>query len=258
VREFCFVALLFMRRIPSTLLASATLPAFLFAQSEASVPVPAAVASETELMRLVVDHGTHRVTYIRITPPQIPRMPPAPTVPVIAPTAEDSAEQERQAAKPFADLSVYGTVYAGTPTVTELTWWEDDRRFRAWSNIDFRLLMLPSTFETAGRIFSWMPYISDGSVQEIPVESRPDGLSIFTQSQTAPEYFFEGTEEDMAKATITLAGLDYLHAYYQMHRPRLAEAHARREAEAAVEQARQAAERAAPPKDEDIYFWKIQ
>lgn len=225
------------------------------ASAEATGPgsIPAPVV---ELSRKVVDFGTHKVTYIRITPPALPALPAQPQTPTPTPTAEELAAQERRAAKAHGMLNVTGIVYVGSPTVTELTWTDDDgQRFRAWSNADFRLLTQLSTIETETHIFMWFPFISEGSVEEIPVENRPSGLSLFTANDTAPEYFFEGTDEDMTKAATTLAGLDYLHAFYQIHKTRLEEDYTRRMAEAAA-QAEELAKNPPKPVDTVIHFWK--
>lgn len=222
----------------------------------ASESIPAIVTEETELMRSVVDLGSHKVTYIRVTPPQLLTPVDEQTVPA-SPQAPSSAE-EQQSARPCIELSVTGIVYVGPPAVTELTWWEEGRFFRAWSNVDFRLLAQPRVLETEEQIISWTPIISDGAEDDLPLANSPAGLALFTTDETAPEFFFQGTEADMASTSATLAGLDYLHAYYQIHRARLAEDYTINEKEAAAKQARLAAEKAAPRMDEKVYFWKIE
>lgn len=224
--------------------------------AEGIADAPAALASATELARKVVDLGTHKITYVRITPPALPSLPVQPLIPAAAPSAEELAAQELRAAKAHGNLTVTGVVYVGSPTVTELTWTNDDgQSFRAWSNVDFRLLTQLRDIETENHVFMWFPFISEASVEEIPPESRPAGLSLFTVTDIAPEYFFEGTDEDMGKAAVTLAGLDYLHAYFQLNRARLAEDYTRRMAEAA---AREEELKRNPPKPVDtvIHFWK--
>jgi hypothetical protein len=224
--------------------------------AEGDSAVSASLGSAAELARKVVDFGTHKITYIRITPPALPPVPPQSETPPVTPTAEELAAQERRAAKAHGNLTVTAVVYVGAPTVTELSWIsEEGQRFRAWSNADFRLLTQLNDIETETHIFMWFPFVSEVSVEEIAPEDRPAGLSLFTAADTASEYFFEGTEQDAAKAAVTLAGLDFLHAFYQIHRARLAEDHARRIAEAAA-QAEELAKN--PPKRPDtvIHFWK--
>jgi hypothetical protein len=210
------------------------------------------------LARKVVDMGTHKVTYIRITPPQLPAVPQPPPPPVTQPTPEQLAAEEARAAKTYEQLMVSVTVYpatATTPLVADLNWWHEGKRYQAWSNVDFRLLTQISQVETETHIFAWFPMVGEGSVEEIPAEQRPAGLSLFTAADTAPLYYVEGTEEDMAAVAGTLAGLDYFHAYYQLHKPRLAEEYAQLMALIAE---RQAELEKNPPKpvDTTIHFWR--
>lgn len=229
-----------------------------FAEDSADV-VSVALRDTTELSRKVVDLGTHKITYIRVTPPRIPQSPAAP-IPAPAPLSpEQVARYERRAVKVHATLSVTGIVYVGTPgvpTVTELSWSDEaGRRFRCWSNADFRLLTQLNDIETETHVFMWFPFISEIPLSEVPPADRPAGLSLFTAADTAPEYFFEGTDADMAAAASTLAGLDYLHALYEINRAQLAQDYARRVAEA-KEQAEALAKNPPKPADSVIHFWK--
>jgi hypothetical protein len=219
---------------------------------------PTSLTTQPALARKEVDLGTHKVTYIRIVPPRLPVLPsPTSATPATStPTAEEKAAEALRAAKTPSELSLSVTVYVGTPTVTELTWWDDGRRFRAWSNADFRLLTRLHYLETAAHVFFWTPLVTEGSVEEIASENRPTGQFLFTASDTTPEFYFEGTEEDLPTVATTLIGLDYLHAYYQIHRQTLAADYARDVAEA---EARAQELVRNPPKSADttIYFWKM-
>jgi hypothetical protein len=211
---------------------------------------------------VVVPNGT--VTYLRIRPPVFPTQPsPPPPAPEVPLSAEAQAALELEASKTYETLSVTATVYTradGSAAVTELTWREGERTFRAWSNADFRLLAQLSEIETASHRFLWSPFVSEISLAELPSEQSPAGLALFPvdpPADTLPEYYFEGSEADAASVAPTLAALDWLHAHYYLHKTELAADLARREAEAA-EQARLAAEAAAKPRHEKIYFWKVQ
>lgn len=221
-----------------------------------STPIPAPV---TELTRKVVDLGTHKVTYIRITPPQLPVIPQPPPPPVVQPTPEQIAAEEARAAKTYEHLSVSVTVYVGSgniPTVSDLNWWHEGKRYQAWSNVDFRLLSQVNHLETPTHIFGWYPFTGQGSVEEIPAEQRPAGFSLFTTADTTPHYFVEGTEEDLEAVAGTLAGLDYFHAYYQLHREKLASEYAKRMAEAEAHAA-ELAKNPPKPVNTTIHFWKM-
>lgn len=219
---------------------------------------PPQLQTATELARKVVNLGTHKVTYIRITPPRLPALPVPPPTPVAQPTPEQIAAEEARAAKTYEQLSVSVTVYpatATTPTVSDLSWWHEGKRYQAWSNVDFRLLTQITQVETATHIFSWFPFVGEDSIEGLPASSRPAGFSLFKKADTDAQYYFEGNEEDMATVAGTLAGLDYFHAYYQLNRERLATEYAQRMADAAAQEAELAKN---PPKPVDtvIHFWK--
>lgn len=234
-------------------------PPVLGSQPADAAAAHAAVAAAPELNRKTVHLGTHQVTYIRITPPQLPRLPVQPAPPPRELTPEDQAAEDARAAKTYEQLSFTCMVYVGSPTVTELTWWHEGKRHRAWSNVDFRHLTQLGHLETETHVFSWFPFVSDAAVADIPVAERPAELSLFTAADPAPTYFFEGSEEEMAEVAGTLRGLDYLHAYYQLHREQLAADHAKRMQEAALYEARAAELAKNPPKPPDtvIHFWKV-
>lgn len=213
----------------------------------------------TELSRKTVDLGTHKVTFIHVTQPRLSVLPTPPAVAVTPPSAEQVAADEARAAKTYEQLSASVTVYPGAgerPTVSDLTWWHEGKRYQAWSNIDFRLLTQLPELETETHVFSWFPFVSEGSVEEIPVAERPAGLSLFPLADTAPQYYLEGSTEEIAPIEGTLHGLDYLHAYYQLHHARLASEYAERLAVATAQEAELAKN---PPKPADtvIHFWKV-
>ena len=144
-------------------------------------------------------------------------------------------------------------VYPGAPTVTELSWnLPDGRSFRAFSSVDFTHLSQITELETTTTIYGWGILVSDGDPAELPVGVR-EALS----AAPGVQYLFEGTEEDAQANESMLQGLDHLLAYYQLHEAALVAATASRKAEA-TEREHQAAEAAARPRHEKIYFWKVQ
>jgi hypothetical protein len=204
------------------------------------------------------------VTLIRIRPPAIPaRQEPPVSVHTAPVSAEAKAALEREDAKPYSILSVTCMVYTradGSVGVTELTWRDGERQFRAWSTADFRLLRQFSNLSLEKYRIQWMPFIDALPLAEVPAGQQPVGLQLFPASRepnALPEYYFEGSEEDAADAAPALAALDWLHAEYYLHKEQLAADIAQREA-AAAEQARKAAENAAKPKEHTVFFWKIQ
>lgn len=232
-------------------------PPLLWAEGISDVP-PLQLMAAPQLFRKVVNLGTHKITYVRITPPQLPALPQPPPVPVAQPTPEQIAAEEARAAKTYLQLSVSVTVYPATatrPTVSDLSWWHEGKRYQAWSNVDFRLLTQISEVETETHIFSWFPFVGVGFLDEIPEERWPAGFALFGVADTTPVYYVEGTEADLTPVADILAGLDYFHAYYQVHYTRLAREYAEL---VALNEARAAELERNPPKPVDtvIHFWK--
>ena len=216
------------------------------AESVKGIPV-------TVLARREVTLAGGSITYLLIRPPSLTPPPASPPAPVTSPSAEELAAQALHDAKTYVNLGMGAIVYAGPPTVTELSWnLPDGRRFRAFSSVDFTHLSQLTELETATTIYGWGTLVSEGDPAELPTGVR-EALSAAPGAQ----YLFEGTEADAQANESMLGALDYLHAYYQLHEATLVAATASRKAEAA-EWERQAAEAAARPRHEKIYFWKVQ
>ena len=234
------------------LLACAVLPP-LSAEDIAGVPV-------TVLSRNVVATPRGTVTYLRIRPPTLPARPAPPP-----PAPELQAALERAETKHFAVLAVTAKVYTradGTAALTELTWRDQTRTYRAWSGADFRLLRQLNYIKTAAHRFQWFPFVDAVALAGLAPDKQPAALALFpsiteTSDNTPPDYFLEGSAEDAEAAEPALAALDWLHAYYHVRRAELAADLHRLEAEAA-DQARRQTEEAAKPRHEKVYFWKIQ
>lgn len=209
----------------------------------------------TVLSRSTVAEGERTITYVRIRPPALPPRPAPVPVPSAKPTAADLAEWARLEAKPRLMLGVSATVHLRPPVVTELRWRSASREWVAWSNVDFRLLSQLTDFETEAAFYNWFPFMSEVGPED---DERPADLGLAPASaQTPAEYVVEGTAAEVAAAEPDLAPLDYLHAYHDVNRSELLAAQAARAA-AAAEAARQSALAAPKPKDQTIYFWKIE
>jgi hypothetical protein len=162
-----------------------------FATSAEPSPVAPTSATPTrELSRKTVNLGTHKATYIRITPPQLPPLPAKPAPVFRELTPEEKAEEEAQAAKTHEPLGFSCTVYVGTPTVTELVWWSDGKPYRAWSNVNFQHLTQLTHLETATHIFSWFPMVVEIPIDQIPPEDRPAQFALFKADDNTPTYYF--------------------------------------------------------------------
>jgi hypothetical protein len=249
-----------MRFVILPLLSFAVVVASTFASAAESFSgsTEAVLAAAPELSRKTVDLGTHTATYIRIAPPALPTLPADVALPAAAaPSAEEAAAEAARAAKTQVELSPSCTVYVnvGHPTITELIWWSEGRRRRAWSNVNFLHLTRSKALETSTHVVWWAPMVSESSVEGISTAELPAGFSLFTSADTAPVYFFEGDESDMATEADTLFALDLLHAYYELHRERLAAEHAQIAAEAAARAAELESNPPIPP-DTVIHFWR--
>ena len=235
-----------------------------------------ASAAETEtlagqpvevLSRSVVVSPNGSTTYLRIRPPALPPRPaPPPPAPETPLSPEQQAALERAEAKPYVSLALTATVYTradDSAAVTELTWRDGERGFRAWSTADWRLLRQLNDIETETHRFQYFPFIDAQPLAELPPAQQPAGLALFPAApapDALPEYYLEGTEADAAAAGPVPDALDHLLAIYHVRHAELVAQLAdlvRREA-AAAEQARQAAEAPAQPRHEKVFFWKIR
>lgn len=210
----------------------------------------------TEISRRVTNLGDHTATYIRISPPVLPKAPPPP--PPRPLTQAEQLRLEQQAAKEHATLNVTATVYLdGDRAVTELRWRDEsgELSYRAYSNADFRYLRQLNHFETETTVYSWFPFFTDVcDLSEWP-DDRPFPLPSGLQfSATQTEYIVEERVTGLADQETTLTGLDYLHAFYQLHRADLKASYERKVAEEA-ERERQLRENPPKPANTTLRFW---
>jgi hypothetical protein len=214
----------------------------------------------TEVTRKEVRLGDHTVTLIRVRPPALPKVVPAPTAASRPLTAEEKAYEERVAKKAYATLSLSATVYLGGPApVTELRWRNEsgDIEYRAWSNVDFRYLTQLTQLETDSTVYAWFPFVADCDLAGLPADEKPALPAGLDFSRTEAEYVVEARADGLQGQETTLAGLDYLHAYYQLNYADLKADYEKREALNAAE-----AEtlRKNPPRTPDatLRFWPVK
>jgi hypothetical protein len=230
-------------------------------QSRAETPITAASSANfTEVARKEVRLGDHTVTLIRVRPPALPKVVPAPTAASRPLTAEEKAYEERVAKKAYATLSLSATVYLGGPApVTELRWRNEsgDIEYHAWSNVDFRYLTQLTQLETDSTVYSWFPFVSDCELAGMPDDEKSPLPAALNFSRTEAEYVVEVRAGGLRGEETTLAGLDYLHAYYQLHYAELKADHERRETLNAAEAENL---RKNPPRTPDatLRFWPIK
>jgi hypothetical protein len=214
--------------------------------------------SFTELSRKEINVGDHTITLVRVRPPAVPEAGPPPTAPSL--TAEDQATADRLANKAYALLNVSATVYVGGGApITELRWRDESGacEYRAYSNANFLYLTQVSQLEAETTVYGWYPLVEVISLSDWPAGQAsplPEGLE-FSPTQT--EYYLDSRAKEVVSQETLLAGLDYLHAYYQLHCAELKTAYEKREAENA-ERERQLREN--PPKTADVTlrFWPIK
>jgi len=168
------------------------------------------------LGRSTVKLPDRRVTYIKIRPPAIPAQSVTPPLPPAAkPSPEEVLAELRREAKPQIQLGIGATVYAGSPTVTELSWQlPDGRRFRAFSSVDFHHLTQLGHLETETTVYGWFPFFYNGDSADLPSGVR----EALTANSSDPQYLFEGTEADAVASKSTLQALDYLHVYFELNK----------------------------------------
>jgi hypothetical protein len=143
------------------------------------------------------------------------------------------------------------TVHLRPPIVSEFRWRTEEREWVAWANVDARLLASVWQWENATTIYSWFPMIDEIGGDD---DSRPANLGL---NPGPAEYAVEATAAEIAANETQFAALDTLLAYHDLHRADLAAELVRREALNA-EAERIAALPKPKPKNETIYFWKIE
>lgn len=214
----------------------------------------------TELSRKVVQKDGHTLTLIRVRPPVLP--PPPQIEPTREPTPEELADMLEAEQKRYVSLGVSVTVYLrdGKPPISELRWRDADGNltYKAWSNVDFRYMTQLHHLETDEVVYSWFPFVDAWNLAELPDDHpNPIPADVTFPAAGPAEYLLDSRTVESETEKDVLAGLDYLHAYYQLNFPRLKEIHEKLWAENA---AREKELRDNPPvrPDTDIHFWPVK
>ena len=208
----------------------------------------------SEISRREITVGDHKMTLIRVRPPALPKAPPPPAPP--APTPEQKATEERLAKKAFAALNLTAIVYLGKQTITELRWRDEtgEKEYQAWSNADFRYLNQLPYLETPTIVYMWMPFVEAYTLADFPAGEKPPIPKGLKLGGKGADYVVDLNAQDLVGQEVTLAGLDYLHAYYQLHYKELKAAYEKKELENAAREKELALH---PPKTPDttIRWW---
>lgn len=208
--------------------------------------------------RKVVTFADQKMTYVRVRPPVLPKAPPPPAC--RPPTSEEQAAANRMEEKAYASLSVTATVYLrpGLTPVTELRWADEtgERSYHAWSSADFRYLTQLHHLETETTVYMWFPFVDVYTLEDWPADQKSPVPAELSFKAVEAYYFVDSRAKEVKNQETTLAGLDYLHAYYQLHYSTLKAEYERREAENA-ERERELKEN--PPKTPDVIlrWWPI-
>lgn len=189
--------------------------------------------------------GNRALILNRVTPPQLPPLPisiPSTTqTETVAAAAFDAGVPLPTPPKKHELLFLIATVY--DHRITEVQWFNGQREYRVFSNIDFNHLAGVNWFETEDTEYMLLMGIRNeaSALQE-------------TFSHTRSEYLVpeDGTSPDPANEELT--ALDALHVYYDANKERLAEDYTQREA-ARITREKWLKEHPRVPKDTIINFW---
>lgn len=231
----------------------------------------------TELARREVWQDGRRLSFVRILPPQLPRRPAPPPPAIRELTPEQTALEERRTAKSQIQVSLFGGVYVGDatiPTGTELRLQRREgetlRQARVFIPHDLRHVDTLLDLETEDAVYHYTVLVSVCDLASLRPSEWPPEIAAYAASggrsasdvktEDAPEvpaYIFEGSPADAEVFDETLLGLELLLAHLSLHREALAATYAEREARNA-ERARLAALNPPRPRDETVYFWRIE
>lgn len=204
------------------------------------------VLKTTEIKR-----GDHSIIFQRVEPPAatapVAPGPPMPTPPL---SAQEIDAQRRREAKEQRVLFLSATVFERR--LTELSWTEDGKTYRAFSNLDFEIFRGMGELETADAIYTLMLALDSGTA-----ESAAECVRAFPQVATLPVdrsawVLAAGAE---TPTTPVMRALDAIHPFFDAHRAELLRAHEQR-VTAEAERARQAREHPSLKRDTVIRYWR--
>ena len=250
-----------MKRYSKTIIGLLSIgPSLLWAGETTVAPIQHGSLVYSEVTRKVASLKDHKVTLVRVRGPLPPNAPTAPVQSLLPLPKEEQAREDRLAKKAYAALNVTATVYLGGKTpVTELRWRNETgvREYHAWSNADFRYLTQLTELETETTVYSWFPLVDSIDLTTWTKDQAYPLPAWLRFTGDAPDYQLDPKIKDWKDQETTLAGLDYLHAYYQLNVRALKTAYDKRMSDARTEEIRLARN---PPKKTDTvtYFWPIQ
>lgn len=187
-----------------------------------SVHSPAQAASPRPIKSRQIETVGYQLTLIRAASaePTVRRIAPAATDKTVTPTV--LAEDKREC----LSVTVDAEVHLG-PVVYSLIKWRDGETgsaITALSNVDFRLLADPATYETTTHVFSWFPFVT--KIEEI---NQPPADLFKLLSAEEPDYLLFDRTEAVGPGDPILLALDAVHAQVKLHRPKLEERRRERE-----------------------------
>ena len=214
------------------------------------VPVETVPVAPGEISRMTVHDGEHQTTYIEVVPTEPEKrqtaQPTLPTTPApAAPTAAELEAERKQALKTFQSLSVKATIHPATsiaPLRTVLTWQGGSgRKWRAVSNVDFRLFDQIGQFETDDTVYDWFIFVE---VADVGDATRP----VADLAAAPARFLVDATAVELAAAPTDFETLNYLHRYMDAHRGDLVAAYAAALARESENDRREKELREHPPK----------
>ncbi len=258
--------------LPAADTASTTTP-------EVSTPQPI-TGTYRILEQRVVQHEGYKITYNRITPPQMSKVPATVARPL---TTEEQALADSRQGKAHGTLSIGATVF--DHEVTEIHWNSPNggKRHVAYSNIDFNLVAGLGTFASADTVYSSFLAVGNATRKaqgeerdtgSLPVQSQPVRQAVPPVQSQSPQagslshvpalsefpsdlsvYLVPADDTFTEADNETLAALDALHAYYDANRVKLQQDYTEREQKRTAQQ-QWTKEHPPEPKDEVMFIWK--
>ena len=212
-----------------------------------------------------INLGNRSAIFNLVAPPVLPTAP-TPVAPVAAqpPTAAELQAAEQRMLKKEVALFISATVI--DRSVTSLSWQQEGRRYRAFSNVDFNFLCGINGIETADSVYWFIMGLGNETREEAEVlraAAAEHGLPEFAVpvpllsefSATRAEYAVVGEAE--TAPTDAFKGVDALHVYFDAHREQLIADYAKRTAENAARE-QWLKDHPPVPQDTVINFWPVK
>lgn len=242
----------------------ALLSAIAYCQN-AETPEPAPIQFQV-LKGQKVDLGNRSIYLNRVVPPILPAAPVKPPQTDVQITQVDANEvlaPQKQSDVLFLSATVYDHSF------TEIRWVSGERRWSAFSNIDFNLLAGAGGVETEDTVYSLFLGLGNATTgaTESPEGGTPEDQTPAPEQKAFPaldqlsptlaQYLVVKDEPDVAPLAKDLAALDALHRYYDANKERLAGEYVKREA-ARIEREQWLKDHPPVAQDTIINFWPIR